>query len=86
MLFLVMIRRYGQLLRLEFSNRMYLHPSLQWSQRRPLKVARDPEEQLEDARAALRASEAARLELSADYKHVLGQLWKANAEITRRER
>ena len=44
------------------------------------------EERLEDASEALRASEAARLELSKDYKHVLGQLWRANAGIQRRER
>ena len=44
------------------------------------------EEKLDDATAALKASEAARLELSADYKHVLRQLWKANAGITRRDR
>ncbi len=44
------------------------------------------EEQLEDATAALRASEEQRRELAADYRHVLGQLWKANAGIQRRER
>ncbi len=44
------------------------------------------EEQLEDATRALRASEEARLELSRDYKHVLNQLWRANAGMARRER
>jgi hypothetical protein len=45
------------------------------------------EERLEDTTRALRASEAARLELSLDYKHVLAKLWRANAGLsTRRER
>lgn len=44
------------------------------------------EEQLEDATRALRASEAARLELSADYKHALHQLWRANTGLIRPER
>ncbi len=44
------------------------------------------EEQLETATAALKASEAARLELSADYKHALNALWKASAGMARRER
>lgn len=36
---------------------------------------------------ALKASKSARLELSADYKHVLDRLWKINAGmVTRRER
>ncbi len=34
------------------------------------------EEQLEDTTAALRRSEAARLELSLDYKHALDKLWR----------
>ncbi len=42
------------------------------------------EERLEDTTAALRASEAARLELSADYRHVLNRLWKINAGLTTR--
>jgi len=42
------------------------------------------EERLEDVTAALRASEAERRELSADYKHALAQLWKANAGLTTR--
>lgn len=41
---------------------------------------------LQDTSAALKASEAARLELSADYKHALNALWKANAGIQRRDR
>lgn len=41
------------------------------------------DEQLEDVSEALRVSEA----LSKDYRHVLGQLWRANAGmVTRRER
>ena len=39
------------------------------------------EEKLQDATAALSASEAARLELSKDYRHALNALWKANAGI-----
>lgn len=49
-------------------------------------TVRNLEEQLEASTAALRASEAARLELSADYRHALNALWKANAGLsTRRE-
>ncbi len=44
------------------------------------------EERLEDVTAALRASEQERHELSLDYRHVLNQLWKINAGLTRRER
>lgn len=44
------------------------------------------EEQLQDATRALRASEAARLELAADYRHILRQLWRGNAGIARRDR
>jgi hypothetical protein len=44
------------------------------------------EEKLQDTTAALRVSEAARLELSADYKHALNALWRANAGMMRRER
>lgn len=44
------------------------------------------EEQLEDTTAALRASEEQRRELSADYKHALNALWRANAGMVRRER
>lgn len=54
-----------------------------WRIRCPAQVL---EERLQDATAALRASEAARLELSKDYRHVLGQLWRANAGIQRRDR
>ncbi len=45
------------------------------------------EEQLTATTAALRASEEQRRELSLDYRHVLAQLWRANAGLTtRRER
>ncbi len=45
------------------------------------------EERLADPVAALRASEEARRELSADYKHVLNRLWTQSAGLTtRRER
>ncbi len=42
------------------------------------------EERLQDATAALRASEEQRRELAADYKHALNALWKANAGMARR--
>ncbi len=49
-------------------------------------VSQALEEQLEDATRALRASEDARRELAADYRHVLRKLWEANAGMARRER
>ncbi len=44
------------------------------------------EEQLQDARADYSALQTQYGELSADYKHVLGQLWRANAGMVRRDR
>ncbi len=44
------------------------------------------EERLDDATRALKASEEARRELAADYRHVLHQLWRANAGLVRPER
>ena len=38
------------------------------------------EEKLQDTTAALNASEAARLELSKDYRHALDELWRQNTQ------
>ena len=44
------------------------------------------EDRVQDLTRALRVSEQERRELSQDYRHVLNQLWKINAGLTRRER
>ncbi len=42
------------------------------------------EEKLEDATRALKASEAARREVSLDYRHALNKLWAQSAGLTTR--
>ena len=44
------------------------------------------EDRVQDLTRALRVSEQERHELSLDYRHVLNQLWKANAGLVLPER